>query len=517
MRKREGWKLCFRGGHLFTGSGEQPARGGMLVVDGKIEGLFGPDDEAAVSAAAEETFDASGMLLTPPLFDAHVHSSATLFRGTENSLPLELWSYHAINYGLGFTERCIRASTMLTAVEMIHNGIGGYVDHLPQARFAPTALEAHIATGLRVGFAPFFADLLDEDILGIPFDPDIIKRFAPLAPRSPEEIRESFVVLHQRIRQADAGRISLLLGPNAPQRCSDTQWQLWRDLRGALGLGSHTHLLETLPQAEHCRARWPGGVVAALEQAGLLDDRFSVAHAVWLDDHDRERLARHGVVVSHNPVSNLMLGSGSMAVRASLDAGITLALGTDSSNTGGRHDLFQVMRQMLVAGRQPGSNFDDWVKPQEAFCAATRGGPKALGSSHGAGYLRVGGPADILALDFRHGSLAAAPVSIESVVVHADARSVRALMVAGDWLLRDGEIKAFDEVKVTDEARTCAAELREIARAGATDLATLHIPYAKWHAQKFARLSCGCNGLSGWGTPTSSLKPPPSIHRESNR
>jgi cytosine/adenosine deaminase-related metal-dependent hydrolase len=510
MNTRKGWRTCFRGGHLLTGDGQQPVRGGMLVVDGKIERLFGPGDEAAVCAMAEDTFDATGMLLTPPLFDAHVHSSATLFRGTENSLPLELWSYHAINYGLGFTERCLRASTMLTAVEMIHNGIGGYIDHLPQARFASVALDAHIASGLRVGLAPFFADLFDEDILGIPFEPDVIRRFAALAPRPPEEIRDSFAALHQRAGDADAGRIRLLLGPNAPQRCSDILWQLWRDLRDRFGLGSHTHLLETLPQADHCRTRWPGGVVAALDRAGLLDDRLSVAHAVWLDDHDRELLARRGVVVSHNPVSNGMLGSGSMAVRPSLDAGITLALGTDSSNTGGRHDLFQVMRQMLVAGRVPGSDFDRWITPQEVFRAATWGGSQALGSRTGAGTLRAGGPADVLALDFRRGSLAAAPVGIEAVVVHADQRSVGALMVAGDWLLRGGEIKAFDEAAVTEEAEKCAAELREIAGAAAADLAALRAPYAGWHARTFTRLSCGCGGPPGGGTRTHNHKLSPS-------
>src|SRR5882757_6638724 len=72
MNTRKGWRTCFHGGHLLTGDGKQPVRGGMLVVDGKIERLFGPGDEAAVCAMAEDTFDATGMLLTPPLFDAHV-------------------------------------------------------------------------------------------------------------------------------------------------------------------------------------------------------------------------------------------------------------------------------------------------------------------------------------------------------------------------------------------------------------------------------------------------------------
>ncbi len=488
MRGADSKTICVRGGSIWTGS-DAPVPGGLFIVGDRIERLLSPADADAASASADEVFDAAGMLIMPPLFDGHVHSTSTLLRGTENSFPLELWSYYAINYGRAFTDRCVRAAVMLTAAEMIRNGIGGYIDHFPQNRFARVALEAHVASGLRVGFAPFFADLADEDILGIPLDADIMRRLSPLAPRNVEAVRDMYVDLHAHARVND--RVRLLLGPNAPQRCSDRLWHLWLQLRDELGLGSHTHVLETAPQAIHARKRWPSGMVAELERVGLLDARLSIAHAIWLTREDRERLARCGVTVVHNPVSNLMLGSGRFAVRAALDAGMTLALGTDSSNTGGRHDLFEIMRHMLTAQRTAGSDFGRWVKAPEVVRAACEG-VRALGPQAAAGRLAAGAPADLLAIDFAGGGLAAAPVSLESVVVHGDARSVKALMVGGDWLLRSGRIEAFDEAAVLQEATACAAELRRVGQDSADMLARLHRPYAGWHASAFGACpTCG--------------------------
>ena len=82
--------------------------------------------------------------------------------------------------------------------------------------------------------------------------------------------------------------------------------------------------------------------MAEMEREGLLEGRLTCAHGVWLDDADREVLARHDVTVSHNPASNLMLGSGVMGFSNCRQCGLRLALGTDSANTGGRHDLFSV-------------------------------------------------------------------------------------------------------------------------------------------------------------------------------
>jgi cytosine/adenosine deaminase-related metal-dependent hydrolase len=477
--------LCVHGGHIWAGGAVGPLHG-LIVEDHRISRLLEPSEVGGAMQAADETFDASGCLVTPPLFDGHVHSPSTLLRGTENSFPLELWSYYSINYGRGFNERCLRAAIMLTAAEMIRAGIGGYIDHFPQTRFAPLALAVHHQTGLRVGFAPFFADLFDENILDIPLD---ASRFVPLAPTSPEAIGGIFAGLQQSGMTGD--RVHVLLGPNAPQRCSEQLWQLWRQLQSRLDLGSHTHLLETLPQASYAARRWPQGLVAEMDRQGLVHERLSVAHGVWLDDADRAILARRGAMVVHNPISNSMLGSGRFDARRALAGGVAVALGTDS--TSGRHDLFETMRHMLVSGRTAGSDFRHWLTPHDVFRSATHG-VRALGVGSRLGHLQAGAAADLLVIDFASAGLVGAPVSIEAVVAHADPRSVKALMVDGVWLLRDGRIEAFDEPRVYAEAADCAAELRMRAQDASSDLQALAGAFADWHETAFTDRLCSMCG-----------------------
>ncbi len=491
-------RLCLKGGAVWRGPGAKIAEGGLLIRGGEIEAVFTPTDAEAAASSSDEVIDVSGKLLLPPLVDCHVHSNSTLLRGTENSLPLELWSYYAINYGRGSTDEGVRHSALMTDIEMIRNGIGGFIDHFPQTHRAAAAIDAHVQSGLRVGFAPFFADRWDEDILDIPLDRDVVQKIAPLAPKRPEDIRAAFEGIAAQIDTNGGGRISLLAGPNAPQRCSEELWDLWRGLQDDFDIGSHTHFLETLPQAKAACQRWPQGLTKALLDAGLLHDRLSLAHGIWIDERDRERIAKAGSTVSYNPLSNAMLGSGRKRVRDDLDAGMKIALGTDCSNTGGRHDLFEVMRHMLVSGRDPGSDFDAWITPEEVLSSATSVGAGALGSKRPTGQLEKGRAADVLVLDFESYGLATAPVTINSLVSHADPRNVNSLMVDGRWLLRNGVITAFDERAVTVAANAYAQDLRERALERAEDVASLHSPYAEWQKTVFKEHRClSCENVSG--------------------
>lgn len=475
----QGERTLIAGGAVWTGAGFGPAD---ILVDGdRIEALLAPGQ---AGEGAFETVDAAGCAVLPPFFDGHVHSSATLARGTENSMPLELWSFWAIGYGAGASAATIGAAVRLAAVEMIRAGIGGYVDHFPPTRFMETALAAHRESGLRIGFAPFFADLLDEDLLEMKLDRAVIARHAQ-AGRTTEAALAAQI---EALAGLSAPRITPLLGPNAPQRCSDRLLDLWSAAARRHGFGSHTHLLETFPQRQAARARWPGGAVFELDRRGLLDGGVSLAHAIWLEPAARDLLAERGATAIHNPISNQMLGSGAMPVRAMLDAGVRLGLGTDCSNTAGRHDLFETMRQMLVSGRDPGGRHADWIRPEEALVAATEAGWAALGA--GPAGLARGAAADLLLLDFRSATLAAAPVTAASVVSHGDPRAVRSLMVGGDWLLRDGVVTVMDEAAVIADAARHAADIRAAAAEGRAALEALIGDYDAWSAAAFRGRAC---------------------------
>lgn len=480
-------------GVVWTGGAFRP--GDIVVDSGKIEAIMRPG-EAGDSGLP--TVEASGCAILPPFFNGHVHSSSTLFRGTENSYPLELWSLWAVCYGRGSTAASIQSALRLTAIEMIRAGIGGYVDHFPPAQFMDAALQVHRRSGLRVGFAPFFADLRDEDILDIPLDRDVLAAQA----QAPMTDHDALRLRTEQLAAARDARITPLLGPNAPQRCSQPLLDLWAELALRHDLGSHTHLLETYPQYRLAHVRWPGGAVAELERLGLLSGRTSLAHAIWLDDLARERLARHGAVAIHNPISNQMLGSGRMPVRRMLDAGVRLGLGTDCSNTSGRHDMFETMRQMLVSGRDPGSHHAEWIRAEEALAAAVEHGWGALGE--GAAALAPGSPADLMILDFRSATLAASAMSPASIVSHGDPRAVRDLMVDGRWLLRDRIVTVFDEAAVIAEAEEHAVALRALAEPGRQVLGRMIGSYDSWTRETFAGLACPhCGGMHGRGPENS--------------
>ena len=240
-----------------------------------------------------------------------------------------------------------------------------------------TALAAHEASGLRVAYAPMLHDISDYELLDIPLPGTIAPLLGGPPPLDADGFAQRFAALVETAR-AGSGRVQVQLGPNAPQRCSPRAWALWRTLRERHDVAVHTHLLETRAQAS-LNARWPGGLVAEMAREGMLEGRLTCAHGVWLSDAEREVLARHDVTVSHNPISNLMLGSGVMSLRSCRACGLRLALGTDSANTGGRHDLFAVMRLAMMLPRVDEPDFFAWPNAQQVLSAATESGAAALG------------------------------------------------------------------------------------------------------------------------------------------
>jgi len=81
--------------------------------------------------------------------------------------------------------------------------------------------------------------------------------------------------------------------------------------------GIHTHLLETSKQAELAQARYGTTMVRHLDELGVLSDRWSCAHSIWLTDDDiephgraqsgrraqsrKQRSARDGIGASPGP------------------------------------------------------------------------------------------------------------------------------------------------------------------------------------------------------------------------
>lgn len=458
--------------------------GAVLVERNRIVAVATtPEAVSALRSRGVPSEDLRGRVLMPGLVNAHYHSYGNVVRGTENSLPLEQWALYTVAYGRSLDDEGIQTAILLGAAEMLRGGVTAAIDHFAHAGRVDAALEAHRRSGMRIGFAPMLQDRYDHDLMGIDL-PSALRRRVE-GPKRPgaREMDALFRRLHADWHGKD-DRIAILLGPNAPQRCSAELWQVWATLAMELGVNVHTHLLETQAQATIGLKHWRRGMLAQLAEHGLLTERVSVAHGIWTTPEERALLASRGVTVVHNPVSNLMIGSGFAPVLDYRVRGIPIALGSDAANTGGRHDLFEVMRLAMMLPRPTIPDPSQWPDAREALAWATEGGARALGLTDELGSLAVGRRADLAVLDLGGAAEAPLALNLTALVQHATPGCVHATMVGGTWVYRDGRILAFDETAVL--ARFSALQ-RTLTETSKEELAT-----AAEAVPHFANLSGRC-------------------------
>src|SRR5215470_10689896 len=162
-----------------------PAPATILIEGGRVVALESGEAGARVAARALEHVDAPDLVAIPGMVNAHHHAYANVLRGTENSLPLELWALYTVAYGRALDAETIKLAILLGAAEMIRAGVTACVDHFPHIGNAEAAYAAHRASGMRIGFAPFLHDIHDHDFLGLDLPPALHARLTtPFAPHT---------------------------------------------------------------------------------------------------------------------------------------------------------------------------------------------------------------------------------------------------------------------------------------------------------------------------------------------
>jgi 5-methylthioadenosine/S-adenosylhomocysteine deaminase len=419
-------------------------QGSVLVENGFIKEVIPHNPGSEPPIGANESIDGSEMIVMPGMSNAHYHSYSNLLKGTTSHFPLEIWSLYTTAYGYSLDDEDIYNAVLLGVIDMIKSGVTSCIDHFPHIRRSEAALKAYEASSIRVGFAPMMHDVPDHHFLPVELPSDRKRKLDEAAPISVEEMKAFYNSLFNKWHDKN-NRIQILLGPNAPQRCSEEMLALCRELSEQRGAYVHTHLLETKIQKEVGDAAFSGGIVGRLRDQQLLSRKLSAAHSIWIEDDEAEVLADRGVSLVHNPVSNMMLGSGRANVSSYLRKGMNVALGTDSSNCGISHNLFEAMRIAVMHSRQEHSQFQEWLKPIDVLKMATIGGAHLLGEEKKRGKIKQGYEADLVLLTKRSPALAMNEDLISQLVYYENGSSIESVMVKGEWVLRNRSIVTFDE------------------------------------------------------------------------
>jgi formimidoylglutamate deiminase len=118
-----------------------------------------------------------------------------------------------------------------------------------------------------------------------------------------------------------------------------------------LQLVRHVHAAEQPRELAEVRAEHGCSPIELLDRTGFLGPLASVVHAVHVDERDIELLAARGATVVACPTTEGNLGDGHPPLLAFRDAGVALAIGSDSQV---RIDPFEEVRELETLARRQG-------------------------------------------------------------------------------------------------------------------------------------------------------------------
>jgi cytosine/adenosine deaminase-related metal-dependent hydrolase len=416
-------------------------------------------------AGPVEEIDGRGRLAIAGLTNAHTHSQSALLQGAVPGEPLDLFVLRSIARRAPRSTRAVEVSATLHAMAMLKRGITSHVDHfrdglLPTATGVEAALRAYRSIGIRAAVAPMYEDLTYVDSLPIDQQalPEDTRRRLHAAKRPPPE--NYFAVMEEllpRWRGVD-GRLDLLLGVDGPQRCTRRLLEMTGEFASRHRIGLHTHLLETKTQHLMAPAEHGGSFVRYLDQFGLVNERSSLAHFVWCTDSDVALAAERRVNVVHNPVSNLILGSGILPAASLLRAGVNVALGTDGQS-GAAVSILEQAKFASLLSRVCDTDPARWVDPRMAFRLATEGGAGVLGLAGELGRIETGARADLALIDVTGAAWQPRGDVYRHLVMYEDGANVHTVLVEGEIVVRDGRCVRVNEGELLEEAQSIAARL----------------------------------------------------------
>jgi 5-methylthioadenosine/S-adenosylhomocysteine deaminase len=420
-------------GHALPMDAAFTVRGatGVAVRGGEIVAL---GDPAAIDAAwaPKQRIERPDAVLLPGLVNTHGHAAMNLLRGISNDQPLMEWltKYIFPAEAKNVSPAFVTAGTELACLEMIRGGTTTFTDMYYYESDVAAAVDR---AGLR--------GILGETWIDFP---------AP----GHANLEETKTVTRAFLeRWKGHPRITPAIAPHAPYTCGRETLQAARALADEYGAPLLTHVSETWDEQKTIRERYGKSPTAWLDEVGFLGPRLSVAHGVWLSADDLKTLAARGVSLSHNPESNMKLGSGIAPVAAARKAGVVVGLGTDgSAGSNNDLDMFDAMdfagKLAKVAALDPTP-----LAAPELLRMATIDGAKALGLDRVVGSLEAGKRADLIVVDL--GKAHVQPVfDLPSTVVYASRAGDVSLTVVDGKVLWDGKrVTTLDEAKVLAAAR----------------------------------------------------------------
>jgi len=442
--------------HLFTmtGDGVGYVADGAVAVRGDRIAATGPTSDLAARYKAAETIDATGCAVLPGLIDAHMHTPLALVRGVAQDVAH--WMQRALApYSRHITPEAALAGTQLNILEALKAGTTTMVDY---TRPLPGWAEAFQQAGVRARLTPTINAMPPGGMAGWK-----LGDLYPLDPAAGQASIDTAVAFARDWHGASGGRITVMLGPQAPDMLPRDQLLQVKRIACREGWMIHMHVAQGDREIDQMLKRYGRRTPAFLDSLGLLDEELLAVHLTEATDDEAALIARRG--------AHMALCSGSIGIidgivppsRAFRDAGGLVALGSDQASGNNCNNIFNEMK--LTALFNKIQHRDPAVMPAwEVLRMATVEGARAIGLGDETGSLEVGKQADLILVDLGVPNLSPvldAPVRniVPNLVYAASGHEVKTVMVAGQVLMRDRQVLTLDEDAILDKAQIQAGAI----------------------------------------------------------
>jgi len=420
--------------------------GRALVCDDKILKITDANEPNAIRL--------NNRALLPGLINAHSHAFQRIIRGrTEHRshhTTDSFWTWREQMYAAAnrLGPEDIYAASRLAFLEMALTGITAvgefhYIHHAPDGStysdpnlLAREVIRAAHDVGIRIALlrvayarAGFEVEANPQQIRFIEHSPDTyLKHLAQLldAPELKTDMAWAGVAPHS-VRAVPLDYLKTVVA-----------------FANERGLPVHMHVAEQPAEVSACIEEYGRSPVALLETEGLLSKRFTAVHAIHVTPKAIASMARAGAIVCACPTTERNLGDGVVPVDAYFDAGVRVALGTDSQI---QIDLLEDAREVEYHLRlqktarnvlAPVDDDSSSALARRLFECATVRGAESIGFA--GGKLEPGAPADFFTVDLDDLSIAGCSVDdlLANIVFSLSRTAVRDVVVAGKQIVKDG-------------------------------------------------------------------------------
>jgi putative selenium metabolism protein SsnA len=410
---------------------------GGLRIDG---GRIAERGKSVSSEMGDEVVDCAGAVVLPGLVNGHTHLYSALATGMppppkpprefREILELVWWRLDQ-----ALDAESIEMSARIGALDALRCGTTTLIDH-------------HASPNCINGSLDLIEDALREVGLRGVLCYETTDRHGPAGREA--GLEENRRYLEECLNRTDH-RFAGMVGAHASFTLEDETLGQLAALAADFGTGVHMHVAEDPCDEEDCQTKYQQFLIDRLVGARLLLPESIFAHCTHLDPEGIARLAEAGLVVAHNPRSNMNNGVGYAPV-ASFRSPVML--GTD----GHLSDMFAEAKHAWFIARHEQSR----LTPNGVLAMLANSARRASAALEIAlGKLEPDAAADVVITDYCPSTPLTGANLAAHVIVGLGSNHVTGVILDGEWELRDRGVLSCDEAGTRAATRDVAHRLWE--------------------------------------------------------